>query len=88
MQSPFFPLSQFPTHTYPMPHICSHLLPIRKGRASQTYQPNTPYEDAIKPGTNPHIKDGQGNPVRGRVQQAGKEPETPLPPLLGVSQNT
>lgn len=41
----------------------------------------------MRPGTNPCIKAGEGNPVRGKgSQEQTQESETPPLSLLGVSQ--
>ena len=48
---------QLPSPLHPSP------FPFRKGQASQGQQPSMDCQVAIRLGTSPHIKAGQGNPV-------------------------
>ena len=75
---------QFPLNA---PLLPTPLFLFRKWQDSQGYQPNMSYQVAIRLGTSPHIKAGQGNPVGGKgSQEQAKESETPPLPLLGVPQ--
>jgi hypothetical protein len=72
------------TSTYLLSQIHALYLYLtpEKEQASQRHQLNMTKEDKIRPGTNSHIKTGQGHSVGGKgSQEREKEPEMPLLPL-------